>query len=159
MSADEEDDFMVEDELNFSDSDDDMNGSGGDDDGSSSSSDSDSDSDADKDKDEDAMDDDEEVTPESLKMRIEEVKQAIKDGRAQLNTFKQERKDAIDMLASLKKRQNDAQRRKNAFCSLKRSEVCYYRTTTLAYSLTLLLPVLERCPQGGFPHRSKRPRW
>ena len=113
---------MVEDELNFSDSDDDMDKSNQDeDDNSSPSSDSESDSDAESDK--GAMDVEDEVTPESLKAKIEEVKQAIKDGRAQLNIFRQQRKDASDMLASLKKRQSDAQRRKNAFCSLKRSEV------------------------------------
>ena len=67
----------------------------------------------------------EEVTVESLKAKIEDVKQAIKDGREQLNVFRQQRKDAVDALATLKKRQNEAQRKKNAFCSLKRSEVCH----------------------------------
>ena len=72
----------------------------------------------------DADEEEEEVTPEILRTKIEEVKQAIKDGRVQLSAFRQQRKDAVDMLATLKKKQNEAQRRKNAFCSLKRSEVC-----------------------------------
>ncbi|KAI0773956.1 hypothetical protein C8Q74DRAFT_798482 [Fomes fomentarius] len=122
---DDEDDFTVEDELHFSDSDEDMDKSGPKD-----SSDVDSDSDSGSEKDEDKGEDkdvemdeeEEEETVESLETKIEEVKQAIKDGRVQLSAFRQERKDAVDMLATLKKKQNDAQRRKNAFCSLKRSE-------------------------------------
>ncbi|KAI0721894.1 Dynamin family-domain-containing protein [Cerioporus squamosus] len=118
----DDDDFEVEDELTFSDDDEDMDKQ----DNNSSDSDSDSDSDSEKgsekgDADEED-DEEEEVTPESLKTSIEEVKQAIKDGRVQLSAFRQQRKDAVDMLATLKKKQNEAQRRKNAFCSLKRSE-------------------------------------
>ncbi|PIL36747.1 hypothetical protein GSI_00436 [Ganoderma sinense ZZ0214-1] len=120
MSVDDEDDFMVEDELNFDDEDEEMEKEKDD---SDSDSDSDSESGSEKgDEEEEENEEEEEVTIESLKAKIEEVKQAIKDGRVQLSGFKQQRKDAVDMLASLKKRQNDAQRRKNAFCSLKRSE-------------------------------------
>ncbi|KAH9943050.1 uncharacterized protein BXZ73DRAFT_40115 [Epithele typhae] len=115
VDEDDEDDFMVEDELVFSDSDANSGEDNSDDDSSSSSSDSESE------KGEDAMDAEDEVTPESVKARIAEVKQAITDGRAQLNIFRQQRKDAVDTLASAKKRQIDAQRRKNGFCSLKRS--------------------------------------
>ncbi|TBU32140.1 hypothetical protein BD311DRAFT_775680 [Dichomitus squalens] len=121
MAVDDEDDFMVEDELNFSEDDDEeMDKEKG---GESDESDSDSDSDSGSEKgmDED-KDNEEEVTVESLKAKIEQVKEAIKEGRVQLSEFRQQRKDAVDMLATLKKRQNEAQRRKNAFCSLKRSE-------------------------------------
>lgn len=116
----DDDDFEVEDELIFSDEDEDMDKQ----DKDSSDSDSDSDSGSEKGSEKgDADEEEEEVTPEILRTKIEEVKQAIKDGRVQLSAFRQQRKDAVDMLATLKKKQNEAQRRKNAFCSLKRSEV------------------------------------
>ncbi|TFK83640.1 hypothetical protein K466DRAFT_528541 [Polyporus arcularius HHB13444] len=122
MDVDDDDDFEVEDDLIFSDDDEDMETQ----DKDSSDFDSDSDSDSEKGSENGDVDmddvDNEEVTPEILKTKIEEVKQAIKDGRVQLSVFRQQRKDAVDMLATLKKKQNDAQRRKNAFCSLKRSE-------------------------------------
>ncbi|OSC99144.1 hypothetical protein PYCCODRAFT_1446932 [Trametes coccinea BRFM310] len=120
----DDDEFMDDDDLDFSES-------GSDEDaqsksGSTSESDSDSDSGPDsgseKDEDEDVDEEAEEVTVDSLKAKIEEIKQAIKDGRAQLSEFRRQRKEASDALATLKKRQNKAQREKNAFCSLKRSE-------------------------------------
>ncbi|RPD61950.1 hypothetical protein L226DRAFT_613292 [Lentinus tigrinus ALCF2SS1-7] len=122
MDVDDDEDFEVEDELTFSDDDDDMDKQDKDKDSSDSDSDSDSDAEMGSDKGDADEEEDEEVNPETLKTKIEEVKQAIKDGRVQLSAFRQQRKDAVDMLATLKKKQNEAQRRKNAFCSLKRSE-------------------------------------
>ncbi|KAI9063349.1 hypothetical protein FKP32DRAFT_1592405 [Trametes sanguinea] len=120
----DDDDFMDEDELDFSDSDsdEDAQSKSGSTSGSDSDSDSDSDSGSEKDLDENADEEVEEVTIDGLKAKIEEVKQAIKDGRVQLSEFRRQRKEASDALATLKKRQNKAQREKNAFCSLTRSE-------------------------------------
>lgn len=124
MAVDDEDDFMVDDELTFSDSDEDDAKSNAGSSSSGSDSGSESGSDDEKDAEEDGDGEmEEEVTVESLKAKIEELKQAIKDGRVQLSEFRKQRKEASDMLATLKKRQNKAQREKNAFCSLKRSEV------------------------------------
>ncbi|KAJ8086531.1 hypothetical protein PM082_005354 [Marasmius tenuissimus] len=99
------------------------------------SSDSDSDSDAsDKEHGSDGSDSDdsdarseipdvqEEFTEEILKSKIKEVKDAIKDVRVRLSAARKERKDVDDHLASLGKSQVKIQKRKNAFCSLRRSE-------------------------------------
>ncbi|KAG0709554.1 hypothetical protein DFH29DRAFT_792939, partial [Suillus ampliporus] len=64
----------------------------------------------------------EEVTAEVLQAKIGDAKEAIKVAREQLNDSRQVRKDAIDALSNLKKKEMKAQRDKNAFCSLKRSE-------------------------------------
>jgi hypothetical protein len=67
--------------------------------------------------------DDEEETEESLKTKIADANNAIKAGRERLSEARTEKKAAIDGLAGLKKKQTKAQKDKNAFCSLKRSEV------------------------------------
>ncbi|TFK55750.1 hypothetical protein OE88DRAFT_1804556 [Heliocybe sulcata] len=64
----------------------------------------------------------EEVTVESLKVNIKEASEAIKVGRQQLTEARKTRKEATDMLATLKKKQAEAQKEKNAFCARKRSE-------------------------------------
>ncbi|OBZ77146.1 Nuclear GTPase SLIP-GC [Grifola frondosa] len=69
-----------------------------------------------------AESEEEEVTIDSLKAKIEDTRNAIKAGRVQLSEHRKQRKEASDMLATLKKKQVKAQREKNAFCSLKRSE-------------------------------------
>lgn len=71
--------------------------------------------------DDDNNEDDE--TEESLKAKIVDAKAAIKTGRERLNEARKEKKDAIDGLAGLKKKETKVQKEKNAFCSLKRSEV------------------------------------
>ncbi|KAL6306643.1 Dynamin family-domain-containing protein [Sparassis latifolia] len=120
---DEEEDIMdVEDELVFSDSDSDKQSDDEKDDDDSSDN---SDSESAEDSEEEQEDDDneaEEVTVESLQAKIGEAKDAIKAGRLQLSEFRKQRKEASDMLANIKKKQLKAQREKNAFCSLKRSE-------------------------------------
>ncbi|CAL1702209.1 unnamed protein product [Somion occarium] len=122
VSDDEEDDFIVDDdeELDFSDSGSDKNS----DSESEKSDDSDADLDASSDKGEDDDDEEaqEEVTQESLKAKIEELEEVIKEGRKNLSECRRLRKEASDELATLKKRESKAQREKNAFCSLKRSE-------------------------------------
>lgn len=69
-------------------------------------------------------DDDDEVTQESLEAKILDAKNAIKAGRERLTEVRKEKKEAIDALAGLKKKQAKVQIEKNSFCSLKRSEVC-----------------------------------
>ncbi|CDO74067.1 hypothetical protein BN946_scf185043.g117 [Trametes cinnabarina] len=120
----DDDEFMDDDNLGFSESDSDSYAKSNSDSSSGSDSDSDSSaaSDSERDEDQDVVENVVEVTMESLKAKIEEVKQALKDGRVQLSEFRKQRKEASDTLATLKKRQNKAQREKNAFCSLKRSE-------------------------------------
>ncbi|KAG2146754.1 hypothetical protein DEU56DRAFT_786239 [Suillus clintonianus] len=64
----------------------------------------------------------EEATVEVLQAKIGDAKEAIKVGREHLNNARKARKDAVDALSNLKKKEMKAQRDKNAFCSLKRSE-------------------------------------
>ncbi|KAG2135905.1 uncharacterized protein EDB93DRAFT_1303704 [Suillus bovinus] len=71
---------------------------------------------------EDIPDEPEEVTVEVLQEKISDAKEAINVGREQLNDARKTRKDAVDALSNLKKKKTKAQRDKNAFCSLKRSE-------------------------------------
>lgn len=125
----EEDDFIVDDdddeELTFSDDEESVAAS----EGGVGPEDSEFDDGSDDDKDDDDKEkeeenDEEEVTEESLKAKIAEVKEAITMGREKLAEFRRQRKEAIDKIAGLKKRESKAQREKNAFCSKKRSEVC-----------------------------------
>ncbi|KAI0079668.1 hypothetical protein K474DRAFT_1683062 [Panus rudis PR-1116 ss-1] len=122
----DDDDFIVDDdddldvELELAGSEDDNKQSEADSsDGEKPSDDKDSDKGAD---DEHTDDEEEEVSQETLRTNIAEAEDAIKEGRAQLNELRNVRKEAIDKLANLKKRESKAQREKNAFCSLKRSE-------------------------------------
>ncbi|ESK97641.1 hypothetical protein Moror_17503 [Moniliophthora roreri MCA 2997] len=64
----------------------------------------------------------EEHTEESVKAKIQQTKDAIKDARARLSAARSEKKEVDDKLASLAKSLVKIQKRKNAFCSLKRSE-------------------------------------
>jgi hypothetical protein len=111
----------------------------------------------DSDGEEDAQDEpEEEVTIEVLQEKIGDAEEAIKDGREQLNNARKTRKDAIDALSNLKKKGMKAQRDKNAFCSLKRSEVCL-TVNFLTTTLTRHQPVLPRCFKRRFsrwPQRS-----
>jgi hypothetical protein len=68
-----------------------------------------------------------EETEDSLKAKIADANNAIKAGRERLSDARKEKKDAIDGLAGLKKKQTKVQKEKNAFCSLKRSEVRFSR--------------------------------
>ncbi|KAG6813480.1 hypothetical protein H0H92_010505 [Tricholoma furcatifolium] len=82
----------------------------------------DSDAESDEDTDQDEEQDDEEVTEDSLEVKIKDTKESIKSARERLSEARKLKKDASDALANLKKNIAKTQREKNAFCSLKRSE-------------------------------------
>ena len=63
------------------------------------------------------------LTESDLKEKIQEAKDAIKIGREMLKNAETAKKEAIDALSSVEKGHVKIQREKNAFCSLKRSEV------------------------------------
>ncbi|RDB22483.1 Nuclear GTPase SLIP-GC [Hypsizygus marmoreus] len=123
---DDEDDSMGSDESSDNASDSDSDGDfesdkGSDDEGHSDNESKKSGSGA---EDSDAEEDDnqEEITEEYLKGKIAETKDAIKDARQRLSDVRKQRKEAVDYLSTLKKNIAKAQKEKNAFCSLKRSE-------------------------------------
>ncbi|KAJ7744514.1 hypothetical protein DFH07DRAFT_25631 [Mycena maculata] len=64
----------------------------------------------------------EEVTEEFLKGKIVETEDKIKDARERQSEMRKQKKEANDALATLKQKAAAAQKEKNAFCSLKRSE-------------------------------------
>lgn len=64
-----------------------------------------------------------EVTEEYLERKIKESKENIKAARETLSNARKEKKEATDYLSTLNKNIAKAQKEKNAFCSLKRSEV------------------------------------
>lgn len=122
---DDDDDFIVDDdvELVFSDSDTASDRASNKGNGPDSSSDVEDDEDEDKEEEEDEEEDTEMATEESLKVKIQELEDSLKQGRADLAEYRRLRKEAMDAIASSKKKQVRVQREKNAFCSLKRSEV------------------------------------
>lgn len=87
---------------------------------SESNSDSESDSD-DSTEDQDTME--EAVTEQSLKEKLKECLEAIKAARERNNEARRRKKEVGDALSSLEKALVQVQKEKNAFCSLKRSEV------------------------------------
>ena len=96
--------------------------------GSDTNSDTDSSSDESSEADDGGNHDgSEQVTQESLRANIQEVQENIKQGRTDLSEYRRLRKEAVDALTSLKKKQSKVQLEKNAFCSLRRSEVRLYR--------------------------------
>ncbi|KAG6857364.1 hypothetical protein H0H87_005667 [Tephrocybe sp. NHM501043] len=117
----DEDDSMDSDSNSDIDSDSDSEDEQQDSDIESKKSDIESDSGSD-DGENDQDNEEEEVTQEFLKERIKETKASIKSGRKRLSDSRKQKKDAVDALATLKKNIAKAQREKNAFCSLKRSE-------------------------------------
>jgi hypothetical protein len=66
---------------------------------------------------------DEDVTEASLQAKIEECNTTLKDARTRHSQARKERKEASDAIVILEKELKMLQRKKNAFCSLKRSEV------------------------------------
>ncbi|KAF9452482.1 hypothetical protein P691DRAFT_697145, partial [Macrolepiota fuliginosa MF-IS2] len=113
-SSDDEDDFIASD-ASEDDSDSDKSDSSDDESDNDNSDEEDSASDSDQ-------EDEEPATEESLKVKIKEGKAKIKELRATLTQVRERKKDASDKLARFKKSLAKAQREKNAFCSLKRSE-------------------------------------
>lgn len=75
-------------------------------------------------KEDEVMEPQEEATVESITAKLVEARKAMEAGVAQKKAASEERKNAINALTSLKKAKSRAQRQKNCFCSLKRSEVC-----------------------------------
>jgi hypothetical protein len=72
------------------------------------------------------VEDEEEITnltESDLKEKIQEAKDSLKVGRDMLKNAQTAKKEAADALSSVEKGQVKTQREKNAFCSLKRSEV------------------------------------
>lgn len=100
----------------------------------------------------------EEVTEESLKANIKEAEDGIKEGRVALSEQRRLRKEAVDALAGIKKRQVAAQRQKNAFCSLRRSEVSRRFNRRFTKQLTVCL-VLPRRFEGRLPRWPQGSRW
>lgn len=119
--ADEEDELMESDE-DFSDysgdSDSDMDGVDNRDRENAKSSGEEPDSSEDEDEEEITN-----LTESDLKEKIQEAKDAIKAGREMLKDAQIAKREAADALSSVEKGQVKTQREKNAFCSLKRSEV------------------------------------
>lgn len=114
----DDDDFITSDDTSEDDSDSDK----------SDSSDDDSDNDGEDSNDEGSLsgsdgEDEASVTEESLKTKVREGKDKIKALRAKLTEAREKKKEASDKLARFKKSLAKVQREKNAFCSLKRSEV------------------------------------
>ena len=66
----------------------------------------------------------EEMSVDAVKAKIEEYRRVVKAARESRVNLRKERKEAVDHLSTLKKNLARLQREKNAFCSLKRSEVC-----------------------------------
>jgi hypothetical protein len=75
----------------------------------------------------------EEVTVHSLKAKIDHIKEVMTGARERKSQARKDRKAAVDRLAVLKKTLARLQREKNAFCSLKRSEVRYSWRNILGY--------------------------
>ncbi|KAG6820103.1 hypothetical protein H0H93_005415 [Arthromyces matolae] len=103
------------------DSESDESGKDSDDDSDDESTKSDAESGSGSDED-DAHISEEEVTQGYLKEKIKETKDIVNSARGRLSKARREKKDANDALATLKKNIAKAQREKNAFCSLRRSE-------------------------------------
>lgn len=99
-------------------------------DGSNDDSDSDSDnehsdkSQSDAEDEEEAVEQvEEDLTIDDIKAKLEGKKEELKDARVRLSEARRLRKEAMDAMSALSKTKADAQRGKNGFCSLKRSEV------------------------------------
>jgi hypothetical protein len=124
---------------------------------SDSDSDEDDETDTQSDSGSEAQDEgDEEISVDSLKAKISELQEATKVLRDQLSSANATEREATDALATLKQLQVDAQREKNGFCSLKRSEV---RTISLIVSQlkTHVHPVLARNFEARLQDRIERP--
>ncbi|KAF8193876.1 hypothetical protein K438DRAFT_826817 [Mycena galopus ATCC 62051] len=102
-----------------------------DDDDDDEGSDREKDSDLEDSEDGDEIEEEEQVTEESIKHEIAEAKKLVDEARKRLNDPKKEKKQATDLLATLKKKATTAQKEKNAFCSRKRSiqKMCSKRTS------------------------------
>jgi hypothetical protein len=98
----------------------------------------------------------EEETEESLETKLESAKEGIKALRQTIKETKTTKRDSSDKISTLQKQLAKAQKEKNAFCSLKRSEVCTVSPFPRPLSLICLV-VLSRRPEGRFPNRPQGP--
>ena len=97
------------------------------------------------------------LSESDLKEKIQEAKDSIKTCREMLKNAQTAKKEAADALSSVEKGQVKIQREKNAFCSLKRSEVG--RNFFVNNIFLNKFSVLSRCFEGGFPNWIKRFGW
>ncbi|KAF7983849.1 hypothetical protein HWV62_18164, partial [Athelia sp. TMB] len=123
----DEDDEMLDpdndsDESDDHDSDDNSEDEESDEESDSDGASSDADSESETDPEDESSEAEEEETVDSIKEKIKGTKDAIKEGRELLSAARKERKETIDALAGLKKKQVKVQTEKNAFCAKKRSE-------------------------------------
>ncbi|KAF9263480.1 hypothetical protein L218DRAFT_979928 [Marasmius fiardii PR-910] len=89
----------------------------------SSESEEDKDSDVESDGQSEKSDlEDQEYTEDIVKAKIKELRDAAKEARSRLTAVRSEKKEVEDRLTTLAKALGKIQKRKNAFCSLKRSE-------------------------------------
>lgn len=86
---------------------------------------------------------DENLTEEILKEKKARNKQQINEVRTRLSATRKEKKDVADGMDALKKKLARAQKSKNAFCSLKRSEVRLFYDGSLK-SLTMARSTPEK---------------
>jgi len=133
--ADSLDDFIVNDSESEADSDaDDKSNKGGDDE---FDVDRESNAGFDGQNEDENMESHEEATVESITAKLVEAREAMEIGVQQKKAASEDRKSAINALTSLKKAKSKAQRQKNCFCSLKRSEV---RINVSAAGVTVVTP-------------------
>ncbi|PPR06571.1 hypothetical protein CVT24_001752 [Panaeolus cyanescens] len=118
--VEDDDDFIDDDDDSEVDSEQSDNSDSDSDDGDSSKKSGSDDSDSEKENDEEP--EVEEITEDILKEKIKKCKDSIKTIRGQLDVVRNEKKTAADALAVAEKQMAKAQREKNAFCALKRSE-------------------------------------
>ena len=94
-----------------------------------------------------------------MKEKIQEAKDAVKVCREMLKNAQTAKKEAADALSSVEKGQVKIQREKNAFCSLKRSEVRRNFFNFFVNNILIKFSVLSRCFEGGLPNWIKRFGW
>jgi hypothetical protein len=117
--ADEEEDELMESDEDFSESSDGDSDVDGDDSDHENAETSGGEPDSSEVEDEEITN----LTENDLKEKVQEAKDTIKVGRDMLKNAQTAKKEAIDALSSVEKGHVKIQREKNAFCSLKRSEV------------------------------------
>ena len=129
--ADSDDDFLDDsDDSHSSDSEDLGSTDSSDAEESKAGSTDEEDSDVDTPSDDDDIDSDDDmddVTPEKLKEKIKEGKQTIAEIREKRKEARLHKKEYTDYLSTSEKSAAKVQKEKNAYCSLKRSEVRLHR--------------------------------
>lgn len=117
--SESEDDFLQSDSINSDDPDKDSD-SGSD---AASESGEGSEFESDSELEDDELIEDGAVTVELLEQKVAETQEALKSGRKRLSDARKQKKEAGDRLSIIAKNITQAQKEKNGFCSLKRSDV------------------------------------